>query len=303
MVNEIKQRIQKLDTLSIIVLLLLILAAAMSFGNVKDFFNSHEADTLTAWAGAFFFSLVLITLAWVLSEATPRWAFDYIFIVVVTVGFAALSGLFQTTMYFEHRPDAGFINYAAGFGIPMLGEVGLAVVAVLFRKMEQKRRFMSIREEMAGGVQYIFAESMRTVDPDLIKAEVQKEVRKFARTMISMTLDDMYTELSANRPKTQLQDFSEMAQNSIKIVESELVSERKKSDDQSKLERMQAGRLSKIERRRQQILSLVEQGETAIADALEHLGVSENTVRNDVQALRGQGHNIDISNGVLAMSY
>ena len=35
---------------------------------------------------------------------------------------------------------------------------------------------------------------MCTVDPELLKTEVQREVRKFARTMIATTLDDMYTD-------------------------------------------------------------------------------------------------------------
>lgn len=302
MLDSIKQKLERLDALSFVVLLLLFLAAAMSFGNIKGFFESHETDPITVWSGALFFSFVLIVLSWALSESAPRLSFEYGFMVTVTVGFALLSGLFQTTMYVEHRPQAGFINYAAGYGIPLLGEVGLAVVAVLFRKMEQRRRLNSIKEEMANGVQFVFAEAMRTVDPEMIKGEVQKEVRKFARTMIATTLDDMYAELSANRkiiPQIERTELSDSAQLQSNIVEIEV----KKDDLQSKVERMQAGKASKIERRHQQILSLIERGEVAIADALNHLGVSENTVRNDVKALRDQGHNVTIDNGVLALSY
>ncbi len=272
---------------------LMVLAMIGSWGNVQTYLSGGHTNMVTTLALSSLLGCGLVILSHGILYMQARLSVVYVTVLVLALLAAGVTGMIQSIEYQKHY--VGWQPYVLGYGVPFLFEVGLAFFAKALESEQRRRVLDDMQTALGDGTMRAMAEASQSIDPAMIQKLAQREVNKFAQLVISSTLQDMYTELSANRPQIELAELRDSAQLPVQTAEN-------RAQDgvlRPQIAELNAKKQSKVEERRAQLLQLVANGTSKLQDVVKVLDVAENTIRNDVKALTDRGLSID--NGVLTM--
>lgn len=273
--------------------------AVASLFNIQAFFNTLEDNIYLAWSLAVALAAVLVVMAALLSEI--KWNMHdgkLLTVLTVTVGLTVVSGSIQGAAYALH---AGWAGWLLGFALPGLGELGLALAISAYTRSLDGREVAEAQRELATGVRRHLVDAIANVDKSLIEAQVNRAVGKVTKELVDSVVVDMIAELRGNRAKSVEPDLS---------IETPLVQKIPDEITQNPdiapilddpIARMNAGKQRKITERRDTILNHLRGSELSVPDLAGLLGVSTNTVRNDLEALQSVGHSMSV-NGVVKLN-
>jgi len=275
---------------------LMVLAMITSWGNIHSYFAAGHTNMITTVVGATLLGAGLVIVSHGVLIMRPRFSFWYMFVCALAVAAAIVSGMIQTEGYKAHYD--GWQPYIMGYGIPFLFEVGLAFMGQAIEQEMKRHRMADMQSALGDGTHAALAEAVRDIDPTMIKQMVQKDVSRFARAFVSSTLEDMYAELQDNRKIAPQIAPAELSYDPVATLET---APNAPQHDvlRSGLDVVNAEKKGKVAQRQAQLLEIAAQGGAALADVMERLRVSENTIRNDVKALAQ--HGVAINDGVLSL--
>ena len=272
--------------------------AVASLFNIQAFFNTLEDNIYLAWSLAVALAAVLVVMAALLSEI--KWNMHdgkLLTVLAVTVGLTVVSGSIQGAAYSEH---AGWAGWLLGFALPGLGELGLALAISAYNRSLDGREVAEAQRELATGVRRHLVDAIANVDKSLIEVQVNRAVGKVTKELVDSVVVDMIAELRGNRAKAQDAELN-IEIPLVQKTPSEITQNPDIAPVLDPISRMNAGKQRKISERRDTILNHLHDSELSVPDLAGLLGVSTNTVRNDLEALQSAGHSMSV-NGVVKLN-
>jgi hypothetical protein len=157
--------------------------AAGSFANIRHYLagagHGHEAAIIIG--GSLGLSLVVssVMLARTDRDASPK---SFWSILAVGIGFGLVSGWLQTAEYAKHlaQPAAAIL----GYGIPLLGEVGLSLAVNEYTKGQDRERFRSVSQTIERAVADQLEAAVAEFDPTPIRRHVDRTLITLSRAAV-----------------------------------------------------------------------------------------------------------------------
>jgi hypothetical protein len=123
--------------------------------------------------------IVSIMLTHTDRHASPQ---SFNWLTIVALGLGLISGSVQSAEYATHLHIAWAI--VLGFGVPLFGEVGLAMATSEYTKAQKRERFRSVSATIENAVADRLEAAISELDPAAIKKHVERTVNALARQAV-----------------------------------------------------------------------------------------------------------------------
>lgn len=259
---------------------LILLFTLTSWANIRAFLigAGHDALAAALLSGALGAALAVISLAISrLDIAIERQAFAAL--AIVGGGMALLSGALQAAEYSRHLGVVWAV--ALGFGIPVLGEIGLSLASALFSRAERKSDLRRINTKIEAAIVGNLDAAIAAFDPSTIRRHVERALNVVALRAVSGVKSDL---LSA---------YGAVDSEPLPMVEAAPL-----STTGATVEQLAAARTAKKNAKMEKVFALIECGDRTLNQLADEARVSSKTISRYIDEFRSSGHNIEV-NGVV----
>lgn len=163
--------------------LVMVAFAGASLGNVKAFLVGAGHPAEVAWLLGGALGLALVTVSIMLTHVnrdSDKVAFNWLLGTGVLLG--VISGSLQSAEYAKHLhwAWAGVL----GFGVPLGGEVGLAIAAAGYTKARERERFRNVATVLEGAVADQLEAAVAEFDPAQVRKHMDRTIVNLSRLAI-----------------------------------------------------------------------------------------------------------------------
>lgn len=261
---------------------LTILFGLTSLANVNAFLRGAGHDPYAAAVLSLALGAALIVVSIALTQIdwqTERPAFASLTTVALALGL--ISGALQSAQYSLHLPGAW--PYLLGYGIPLIGEVGLSLAAALFTKAQRRSELRGVNAKLEQAIITNLDAAIASFDPTPIQRRIDRSLNTVAARAVDGVTGELMRFYSAPLAEPVEASPAETAAISPNVPELTLAN---------------AVRLSKKNANVDKALALIQAGQHSLGDLADAVGVSSKTIGRYIDHLRTSGHNITVNDVV-----
>jgi hypothetical protein len=269
---------------------LTILFGITSLANVNAFLRGAGHDPIAAVALSVALGAALIVISIALTQID--WQSEQnTFRVLAVVGglLAIISGALQSAEYATHLHGAW--PYLLGYGVPVVGEIGLSLATALYLKALRRSELRAVHTKMERAVVSVLDEAIASFDPSTIKRRIDRSLNTVAARAVDGVTHELMNFYGA--PQAENEPVGELAEPTIDISPNVLTTWGDPTI-------ANAARMTKKAANLDKALRLIETGQHSVAAIADEIGVTTKTITRYVDKLRGAGHNISV-NGVVKL--
>ena len=266
----------------------MIIFAAASVANIQAFFSHNGHDQYAALAIGAALGGVLVSASIMLSQIDYDNERSTFWIVATITGFiAVLSGTIQTLAYAQHITNA-WIAALLGFGLPIGGEMLLAIAASMFNLAHKRQIIRGIATSSQEAVAQTVSEVFAAVDVSKVQKYADRKMDMVIRAQVDQAVLAYLPEVPKPSAPITENGNDGNGQDTPKDGQFAQIT----GNGNPTLPDANQARYRKIEERRQLIAALItENGPMTIAEITEKLegAAKEKTVRTDCKELEQDG--------------
>lgn len=286
--------------------LLILLFTLTSWANIKAFLVGAGHDWLAAalLSGALGAALAVISLALTkIDLATERQTFNAL--VTVGAGLALLSGALQASEYSRHLSTAwavalGIISgalqsdtyaqhltgawpYLLGYGVPLVGEVGLSLASSLFSKAQRRSELRAVNAKIEAAIITNLDTAIESFDPSQIQRRIDKTLNRVALAAVGGVESNLMAVYGVAEPDRE-KDITPNV-----------------TPTGGDLEVANAARMSKKAANMDKTFALIQCGDRSLGAIAGEVGVTPKTITRYIEDFRERGYPITV-NGVCKLA-
>jgi hypothetical protein len=264
---------------------LTILFGITSLANVNAFLHGAGHDPIAAVALSVALGAALIVISIALTQID--WQSEQnTFRVLAVVGglLAIISGALQSAEYATHL--TGLWPYLLGYGVPVVGEIGLSLATALYLKALRRSELRAVHTKMERAVVSVLDEAIAGFDPSTIKRRIDRSLNTVAARAVDGVTHELMNFYGA---PPQAEPVGDLVEPTADI-----------SPNVPDLTLANTARVSKKNANIDKALTLIETGQHSLDEIANQVNVTTKTIQRYVDELRGAGHNISV-NGVVKL--
>lgn len=271
---------------------LTILFGLTSLANVNAFLRSAGHDPVASWvlSAALGAALIVVSIALTrIDWATERSAFYAL--ASVGTALAIISGALQSSEYSAHLH--GMWPYLLGYGVPLIGEVGLSLAAALFTKAERRAELRAVNTKIEAAIIANLDAAIAAFDP----AGIKKRIEKSLNTIAARAVDGVTANLLSVYGQTEASGAT-LGETANEPTPETGQAEPDNPHNVRTPAELSAIRSDKKAQRMDEAWTLINQGNLSMDEITGRLGISEKTMGRYIKEFRQAGHMITV-NGVV----
>lgn len=270
---------------------LTVLFGITSLANINAFLRSagHDPVAAAVLSAALGAALIVVSIALTrIDWQTERGAFYAL--ASVGTALAIISGALQSSEYSAHLHGAW--PYLLGYGVPVIGEVGLSLAAALFTKAERRAELRAVNAKIEAAIISNLDAAIAAFDPAGIKKRIERSLNTIAaRAVDGVTANLLSVYASTGSAATPGETADEPAPTTGQHEPDNPHNVRSPAE-------LAAIRSDKKAKRMGLAWTLINQGNLSMGEIVERMGISEKTLGRYIKEFQGQGHMITV-NGVV----
>lgn len=257
---------------------LTVLFGLTSLANVNSFLRNAGHDHIAATALSVALGAALIVVSIALTRIDWQ-AEKQTFYSLIAVGLAlgVISGALQSDTYAQHL--TGLWPYLLGYGVPLVGEVGLSLASSLFSKAQRRSELRAVNAKIEQAIITNLDEAINSFDPSAIQRRIDKTLNRVALAAVGGVESNLMAVYGAIE-QDRKEDITPNVQPSG-----------------GDLDVANAVRLSKKQGNMDKTFALIQCGDKSLGAIADEVGVSEKTITRYIDQFREQGHAVTV-NGV-----
>lgn len=266
---------------------LTVLFGLTSLANVNAFLRGAGHDPAAALVLSVALGAALIVVSIALTKidwGTERTTFR----ALVTVGLAlgVISGALQSSEYGAHL--RGLWPYLLGYGIPLIGEVGLSLAAALFARAQARSELRAVNAKMERAIIKNLDDAIDGFDPSKIRARIDRSLNGIAARAVDGVTAELLAVYDAPAVTSETTEATTQtgAGTVARIVRTP--------------EEMNAVKQAKKQGRMDAVLRLIELGTLGMDEIASQAEISVKTLGRYIKDFQAQGHPISV-NGVVKL--
>jgi hypothetical protein len=266
--------------------------------NVNAFLRGAGHDHLAAAALSLALGAALIVVSIALTKIdwqSERQAFRWL----VAVGslLALISGALQSAEYATHLP--GLWPYLLGYGVPVVGEIGLSLATALFSKAQQRSELRAVNAKIERAIITNLDGAISSFDPSTI----QRRIDRSLNTIAARAVDGVTANLLAVYGAPAATPVVEWAPSGHEAtpVPQETTLTPITSHNVPTPDDLAAARSAKKSARKGQVWRLIQTGQLSLNQLADQVNVTEKTIDRYISEFRQAGHSISV-NGVVKLA-
>lgn len=258
--------------------------ALASLGNIKTFLVDANHPVEVAWLLGIALGTSLVLISILLSE-TDRRSPAWLWLAATGTSLALISGSMQAAEYSKHLSGAWPV--LLGFGIPLAGEILLALALAAYERSVEDRKFHTINKTIESAVAHQIEAAISDFDPAAI------------RKRINITVNDLANKAVAHAAQQAGAVYAETAHVTAEVAQplTDATSVASNPPDLNTIldtgrQRAVEAQRSKTEQRHNALLDILQQEYNGVSsDVLnktelgERLGVTRQTIARDLETL------------------
>lgn len=276
---------------------LTVLFGVTSLANVNAFLRDAGHDPLAAGALSLALGAALIVISIALTKIdwqTERPTF-YMLAIVGSL-LALISGALQSAEYATHLH--GLWPYLLGYGVPVVGEIGLSLATALFTKAQSRSELRAVHHKMSSTVTAALDNALADFDTSQIRKRIDRSLNSIAGRAVEGVTSELLAFYGAPPPKAEPveAELVEAPPVPLEPAESGLTSHNVPTPDD-----LAAARSAKKSARKGQVWQLIQAGHLSLNQLADQVNVTEKTIDRYISEFRQAGHNITV-NGVVKLA-
>ena len=296
--------------------------ALVSVQNIAHFFINLNHPIITSWTLGFAIGTALVFMAHLLSEVNMKDTKAFYSLLGVTIVLVFLTGLIQGV---EYSKELNYIGYILAFVLSATGELVLPLAYSWHRESKQREDITNTGQKIEEITSTALLDVMSNIDLEQAKNNAEKQVKKLLdanvkhvvhkmmpkpskqmnNDIVQMPKSNGQMDKTLSKPNDHLDNHN--IQNSVHIGDLDenpvhldnVQNQMDKPNDQNnvQMDSMNNAKMDKITTRRNQIVEMADGQEVAtfVAECIETLNVSRQTIKRDLQFL--EDSNILYCNG------
>lgn len=263
---------------------LTILFGLTSLANVEAFLRGAGHPPGASWslAAALGAALIIVSIALTRISSSERAAFRAL--LTVGLALALISGALQSATYNAHL---GLLwSIMLGFGVPVVGEIGLSLAAALFASAQRREELRTVNDRIERAIVANLDGAIDAFDPSKIRGRIDRALNTVAARAVdgvTANLLAVYGQAADSAPEPV----------SVERAGADDITHNVRTPDE-----LAAARRAKKQQRMDAVWALIEQGELSPANLADRVGVSAKTLGRYIEEFRQAGRDV-VVNGVV----